>query len=220
MDWFNRKWNGDLRKHYTLIFEGALAIALLLVLTAFKVEFRVQVEDIPDFDIDDDIVVEVPDRTVQTKTPPAPPKPQVPVAVPNDRPIEDDINIFNPDDFLEGKLPIPSQPPQDQPQYEEPVIRDFVQKMPEPVGGMKSILSKIEYPELARKGNIEGRVVVQFVVDEQGKVTQTEVIRGIGGGCDEEALRVVKAATFTPGIQNGIPVKVRLSVSVLFRLQN
>ena len=94
-----------------------------------------------------------------------------------------------------------------------------VEQMPELIGGLASVQSLIEYPETARRGGIEGRVVVEYVVDEQGTVNDPKVVRGIGGGCDEEAIRVVKLATFKPGKQRGKPVKVKMSMPILFRLK-
>ena len=93
-----------------------------------------------------------------------------------------------------------------------------VEEMPELIGGLASLQQKIRYPELARRAGIEGRVYVQFVVDENGNVVDPKIIRGIGGGADEEALRVVSQAKFNPGIQRGQPVRVQYSLPISFRL--
>jgi protein TonB len=73
---------------------------------------------------------------------------------------------------------------------------------------------------MARKAGIEGRVTVQFIVNEQGKVENAQVVRGIGGGCDEEALKAIRAAEFEPGMQRGRPVRVQYALSINFRLDN
>ena len=73
---------------------------------------------------------------------------------------------------------------------------------------------------MARKAGIEGTVNIQFIVNENGEVEDPRVIRGIGGGCDEEALRVIKNAQFEPGRQRGKPVRVQYSVPIRFQLQN
>lgn len=78
---------------------------------------------------------------------------------------------------------------------------------------------KIRYPELARRAGIEGRVHIQFIVNEMGQIENPQVIRGIGGGCDEEALRVIKTAEFTPGLQRGKPVRVQYSLPIFFKLR-
>ena len=76
-------------------------------------------------------------------------------------------------------------------------------------------------PKKARKNNTEGKVVVRFVVDEDGYVTHAEVISGIGSGCDEEALRVVSSMPkWQPGTQNGEPVRVYFTLPIMFKLQD
>ncbi len=96
----------------------------------------------------------------------------------------------------------------------------IVEQMPSLIGGLQSIQDEIEYPDIARKAGIEGRVFVQFVVDIQGNVVDPVVVRGIGGGCDEEAIRAVRLAKFEPGRQRGKAVKVKMSLPITFRLQN
>ena len=90
--------------------------------------------------------------------------------------------------------------------------------MPTLVGGLEAIAKQVKYPEIAHKAGVEGRVFVQFVVNEEGSVEDVVVTRGIGAGCDEEAVRVVRNAKFTPGIQEGEPVKVRMTLPVTFKL--
>ena len=99
----------------------------------------------------------------------------------------------------------------------EPEIFELVENMPELIGGLAGLQSRIEYPEMARRMDIEGRVFVQFVVDEQGRPSNVRVARGIGGGCDEAAVQAVQQSRFTPGRQRGRPVKVRMSLPVTFR---
>jgi protein TonB len=86
--------------------------------------------------------------------------------------------------------------------------------------GFNKYLSKnIRYPAIARENNVQGRVIVQFVVERDGSLTDIKVVRGIGSGCDEEAMRALKASPkWKPGIQNGRPVRVQYSVPVAFAL--
>jgi len=93
-------------------------------------------------------------------------------------------------------------------------------KMPELIGGLASIQSRVQYPELARKAGIEGRVYVQFVVDKKGNVVDPKVVRGIGGGCDQVALNAVKQARFNPGYKDGKPVQVKYAIPIVFKLNN
>lgn len=94
----------------------------------------------------------------------------------------------------------------------------FAEVMPEPVGGIGAIVKKITYPEIARKSNVQGKVYILAFIDESGKVTDVKVIRGIGAGCDEAAVKAVKSSDFTPGKNKGTPVKVKLSLPITFKL--
>ncbi|MFW5973012.1 MAG: energy transducer TonB, partial [Bacteroidota bacterium] len=133
------------------------------------------------------------------------------------------------DDFLDldasldldapTQAPPPPPPPADEPEEEEPEIFVIVEDMPELIGGLASIQQRIRYPELARKAGVEGRVFVQFVVDEQGNVVDPVVTRGLGAGLDEEAIRAVSQATFSPGKQRGQPVRVKMSLPITFKLR-
>lgn len=95
-----------------------------------------------------------------------------------------------------------------------------VEEMPSPIGGMQAIQQKIIYPELARKAGIEGRVYVKAFIDENGNVASAEIIRGLDGGLSEAAMEAVKATKFEPGRQRGVPVKVQVSIPILFKLSN
>ena len=94
-----------------------------------------------------------------------------------------------------------------------------VEEMPEPVGGIKGIQEKIVYPEIAKRAGIEGKVYILAFVDENGNVTKAQVLKGIGAGCDEAARDAVLATKFKPGKQRGTPVKVQVSIPIVFKLQ-
>jgi len=77
-----------------------------------------------------------------------------------------------------------------------------------------------KYPPLARENGLQGNVFITFVVDERGRIDKVKVLRGIGGGCDEEAIRVVKAMPpWKPGKQRGMPVWVQYSLPFRFSLR-
>ncbi|ARA93177.1 hypothetical protein AWN76_008400 [Rhodothermaceae bacterium RA] len=101
---------------------------------------------------------------------------------------------------------------------QEPEVFVRVEEMPELIGGLQVLERQLRYPEIARKAGIEGRVIVQFVVDETGRVVDPVVVRGIGAGCDEEAVRLVKQARFKPGKDKGQVVPVKMSLPITFRL--
>jgi periplasmic protein TonB len=96
----------------------------------------------------------------------------------------------------------------------------YADKMPEFIGDMVKVIQReIVYPEVAMANGTEGTVYVQFVVDEFGKISTAKVMKGIGDGCDEEAVRVVKKlADWKPGSSNGSPVRVLFNLPIKFRL--
>ena len=90
-------------------------------------------------------------------------------------------------------------------------------------GGMPAfyeyVSKNLKYPNQARRMGIEGRVFVQFVVGKNGSITDVTAIKGIGAGCDEEAVRVIKSSpNWSPGKQRGKPVKVRMILPITFKL--
>ncbi|MFT5144421.1 MAG: protein TonB [Thalassolituus oleivorans] len=95
----------------------------------------------------------------------------------------------------------------------------IVEEMPELIGGLASLQRGIHYPEIAKKAGVEGRVIVSFVVNKTGGVDDPVVVRGIGAGCDEEALGAVSRARFKPGKQRGQAVNVKMSLPITFRLK-
>lgn len=106
----------------------------------------------------------------------------------------------------------------------EAEIFTIVEEMPEFPGGMAKLadyLAKnIKYPQMARESGIQGRVFVNFVIEPDGHVSNVNVMRSLGGGCDEEAIRVVKSMPkWKPGKQRGKPVRVSYILPVNFKLQ-
>ena len=102
---------------------------------------------------------------------------------------------------------------------EDPYL-PFAQVMPAPVGGLEAIYKNIAYPEIARKAGIEGKVYVLIYVNEKGGVDDVKILKGIGAGCNEAAVDGIKAVKFSPGKNNGAPVKTKLSMSINFKLNN
>jgi protein TonB len=99
-----------------------------------------------------------------------------------------------------------------------------VEQEPTPAGGMpafyKYLQNNMRYPAVAKENNVQGKVFMQFVVEKDGSLTDVKVIRGIGSGCDQEAIRVLQnAPKWRPGIQNGRPVRVQYNVPISFTLQ-
>ena len=106
----------------------------------------------------------------------------------------------------------------------EQEIFQIVEEMPAFPGGeaklMEYVGKNIKYPQIARETGIQGRVFIGFVVEPDGSVSNVKLLRGIGGGCDEEAMRVVKSMPkWKPGKQRGKAVRVSYQIPVFFKLQ-
>lgn len=95
-----------------------------------------------------------------------------------------------------------------------------VEQMPEPIGGISAIQKNIVYPEIARRAGIQGKVYVLVFINEAGDVARTKILKGIGAGCDQAAERAIKEIKFKPGTQRGVPVKVQVTVPVVFKLSD
>jgi protein TonB len=107
---------------------------------------------------------------------------------------------------------------------DEGEVFQVVEQMPEFPGGMDKLmeyLSKnIKYPSIAQENNIQGRVIVEFVVNKDGSIVEPKVMRSVDTSLDNEAMRVIKSMPkWNPGKQRGKAVRVRYTVPVLFRLQ-
>lgn len=95
--------------------------------------------------------------------------------------------------------------------------------MPEYPGGMSELFkfmgNNIKYPEQAKKENVEGKVYVSFTIEKDGSITNIHILNGIGGGCDEESIRVVnKMPNWTPGENNGQKVRVEYTLPINYKL--
>ncbi len=110
-----------------------------------------------------------------------------------------------------GITPTPAPPP-------PPIVFTFVEQMPSPSVDISSYISKnIHYPDSAQKNGTQGTVAVSFIVNEDGTLSNVRAVRGIGSGCDEEAVRVIKSMPpWKPGKQNGKNVKVNYTQPVRF----
>ncbi|MEQ9307843.1 MAG: energy transducer TonB [Balneolaceae bacterium] len=207
--------NVDLRSSHTILIQLGIICSLLFFIVATNLEIKTtpnigyDIPDDPEFNPIDHPV------TIPPDTPPPPIKPSVFTELPPDSPIEPDHIEFGAIDFNDP-IPYPKKPGVE-PKEDFIIIAEFMPKM---IGGTSTLYSEIKYPKRAREVRIEGRVIVEYIVNEKGEVEDPKIIRGIGGGCDEEVLRAIKLMKFTPGIQNGRFVKVKISQPVTFKLQN
>lgn len=210
------KFSSDLKRIYSIILETGIILALLIVISAFKFPADNQETlTFPQEDPDITESIETP-MTEHFETPATPPKPSVLTPVPNDEIIEDPIGSLDINwEGGNGKLAV-SEEPEDK---IDETIFVAVEQEPKIKGGIKSLYKKVNYPRRAKLAGIEGTVHIQFIVAPDGSVKQAEILRGIGGGCDKEALRVVKDLEFEPGRQRGKAVPVRMSIPVIFKLK-
>ena len=124
---------------------------------------------------------------------------------------------------LKDEVVVETKPVQTE-KHEPEKIFTSVEQMPQFPGGeaalMKFLSSHINYPPMAAENNVQGKVTLQFVVEKDGHVGEVKVIRSVDKDLDREAVRVVKSLPkFTPGRQNGQPVRVWYTLPVTFKLQ-
>lgn len=153
--------------------------------------------------------------------PTAPPKLPEPIEAPL---LVEAVNTEKDEENIEGNVLEQkeiSQPPREEivKEEEEPSYFVAVEEMPEPLGGLKTIQDKIVYPEIAKRVGVEGKVYVRAFVDETGKVTKAELVKGIGAGCDEVAVDAVLDTQFKPGKQRGKSIKVQVTIPIVFKLR-
>ncbi len=104
-------------------------------------------------------------------------------------------------------------------------VYSIVDDSAQPKDGMeelyKKVMQNLTYPAQARRMGIEGKVWVEFVVEKDGSISDLKAIKGIGGGCDEAAIVVLKTSLdkWTPGKNNGVPVKQKMVMPITFKLQ-
>lgn len=101
----------------------------------------------------------------------------------------------------------------------------IVEQTASPKGGMVAFYEylggNLSYPTDARRAGIQGRVFIEFVVNKDGSLSDLRILKGIGGGCDEEALRIVSASpAWNPGMQKGNPVRQRMVLPIIFKLDD
>ncbi|MCP4459863.1 MAG: energy transducer TonB [Cytophagales bacterium] len=201
-----------------------LSITLLLVILLFELPSgSVTIIDLAMVDDRTEELILIP----PTEQPPPPkPKPQILeiTVVANELEIEEEIEIELDVEITELTaveeivFTLPETP-----EEEAEEIFIIVEDQPEFPGGIqafyKFVSEKLRYPASARRMGIQGRVYIEFTVDKTGSLGNIHVVKGIGSGCDKEAVRVLKLVPkFNPGKQRGKPVNVRMVVPIIFKL--
>ncbi|MCU0445394.1 MAG: TonB family protein [Microscillaceae bacterium] len=219
----------DLRQKSPLFFNIGLVLSLALVMTAFEWKFYDNLEKVEIVGLENDFTAmeDIP-IIPQKQLPPPVIKAPVIVEVPNEEPLEDIEATFEETELKETNTPVVKITPPvtdpiiDESKEDEPLV--FAETQPSFGKGMedfyKYVSKNIEYPKQARRMDIEGKVFVQFVVDKDGSLSEVKVVKGIGAGCDEEAIRVLKESPkWRPGKQRGRAVRVRMSLPIFFQIQ-
>jgi protein TonB len=210
-----------IRYHYKLAFECSLVASLLLIILAFNFFPEIKKSAV-DYDAPQELfTVEDIQQTKQDYTPPPPPeKPPTIIQAKLDKDLED-IEFGETEIDFDQELSAPPPPKEDKRIVEdEPVYFVAVEEMPFPIGGIEAILELIVYPTIAKRAGVEGKVFILAYINEEGNVEKTEILKGIGAGCDEAAEYAVKNTKFSPGKQRGKPVKVKVMIPVRFQLEN
>ncbi|MBQ0016247.1 MAG: energy transducer TonB [Bacteroidales bacterium] len=219
----------DLENRKGLFLEIGLTVILVVALVAFNVK---------SFDQEEVEIMartameEIEDVVIQTAedTPPPPPPEQPEVAteltiVEDDAVIENELGIVDMGDNQNQAQEefVPVEVVEEVEEVEEEIFT-VVENDPEYPGGMESLYKylgeNIKYPSLAKENNITGKVYVTFVVEKDGSIANPRILRDIGGGCGQEAIRVVKSMPkWKPGKQRGKAVRVQFNLPVSFNLQ-
>lgn len=207
----------DLRSSHSILVLFSICCSLLFFIAATKMNIEsnhiVELPELPTFEPDS--LIEIP-NTGEIKKPVIL-IPSVFNPVPPDVIMEEVDMVFHEFDLGE-EIKLPEKI--DEPNTDDGILESHqLQFLPKMKGGIHSLYNEINYPDLAKRIGTEGRVYVQFIVNEKGEVENPTIIRGIGAGCDEEVLRAIKLVSFTPGIQNGKFVKVRMQQPVVFKLK-
>ncbi len=215
----------DLNKKASLFLAIGLLVSLGLTLVAF--EWKKSDEgELMDLGMANDDFEELTEIPPTEQPPPPPPKIQQPqiIEIPDEEELEEELEIDLDVEITEEteveEIVFEEEPEEEVAETIFMVVEESA-AFPGGQGEWGKFLNKnLKYPRQATRMGIEGRVFLSFVVDQQGVLSDIQVIRGIGGGCDEEAIRVLKKSPkWAPGRQRGRAVKSRMSIQILFRLK-
>ncbi|MBX7125351.1 MAG: TonB family protein [Cyclobacteriaceae bacterium] len=214
----------DLQRKRPLIFLFSLSLSISLAIMAFEwrtpkgpaISRSVAVFDIPFTAIDVPLTRHEVPQPARLALPKA--SPEVVPDASNDP--TDEIDLTPP---LEADEPESVNAPQPVEEPEDPgKVYVIAEVAPVPAGGYGAyydfLKRNMRYPMRARAAGIEGSVYVQFIVGTGGHPEEVSILKGIGGGCDEEAVRVIRATRWEAGRQRGRPVRVKMVIPVVFRL--
>jgi len=202
-----------------------LVISLALTWMAFEYKSYDQAEGIiatqTVFMEDDEFPVQT-ERPKELKPPEVKPVTTIEIVDNTEKVPDIDIDIeIDPDDVLEDYTLATNEPDEEE---DEPTFFVMVQEEPKYIGGEAALmkhLSNINYPQMAILAGTQGTVYTSFIVEKDGSISNVKILRGIGNGCDEETLRIIKAMPkWKPGKQMNTIVRVQVRIPVRFILDN
>ncbi|MBL7964246.1 MAG: energy transducer TonB [Flavobacteriales bacterium] len=212
----------DLERRRSSFMLMGILCALALTLVAFEwTAFEKSAGDLGQLQMDFLEEEVIPPSATPPPPPPPPPAPTTVLEIVEDEKKIEQVDVIDTEVDQETNVQTFEAPEE---KVEEEQIFTIVEKMPTFPGGEKEMfkfLAKVqEYPQMAVDAGIQGTVYVTFVVDKDGKVKDIKVLRGLGGGLDEAAVRMVsKMPPWEPGMQRGKPVKVQYNLPVRFTLK-
>lgn len=209
----------DLRLSYPVLFETGVIIALLLMIISMKIDLpEVNTSDLFYVEGDENALILPPSVSENISILKPPPRPQIPVHIPDDKPIEPEpleLTEFN--RFSQLMIPPLPQEIVVEPSYD--LFKD-IEQLPEIIGGEQAFRNSISYPLLARKAGVQGIVEVEFTVTETGKVLDPVIVKGLGYGCDKAVLNAIKLQRYKPGKKAGKVSSFKVKETVQFILLN
>jgi protein TonB len=212
--WRNPRF--DLKEKSKSVFDQALALSLGLITMTFLTyrSFEVRAVEV-DHSFEAIALEDIPE-TVQLKKPPPPQRPQIPIATESED-IPDDVTITDTELDLDAPPPPPPPPPGARQRQEESPIFMAWEEAPELI---RSTQVKPEYPPIARKAGVEGKVLLQIVIDEEGNVLQADVVFAQPSGIFEDsAIKAIMQWKFKPAKQRDKAIKVRMAWPMEFTLR-
>lgn len=215
----------DINRKKIMFFFAGLTVALAVVLAALEYKiFERTTVDLGSLEIQLEEEEMIPITQRQPPPPPPPPQTEVLEIVDDEEEIEEELEIEDTEIDEEVEIEFIEDVGDEEAIGEEPEIFQVVEDQPEFPGGESALfnyLSKsIKYPPMAKDAGVQGIVYVTFVVEPDGNITNVNVLRGIGAGCDDEAVRVVKAMPkWKPGKQRGKSVRVQFNLPIRFTLR-
>lgn len=223
-----KTYTADLENKKSVFYLAGIAVALCLILVAF--EWKIY--EITETVVTGSAVAQeeeelVPITRMENLPPPPPPPPQqLELQIVDDEEEVAEVDIKSSEDTkyeikTDIKIDVAEEPVEAAPQIYDLAA---LQEQPEFPGGLPKMYefigNNVKFPQMAKENGIQGKVYVKFVVWKDGSIRDVQVLKGIGGGCDEEAVRVVKEMPkWIPGKQMGKAVAVYFHLPIVFNLR-